>query len=115
RLLDERSGAARGDQLDAGLVQAADQGLETGLVEDGDQRAADRDLLVGAVVVGRGDRRHWGSSVEFSWRRAPRRSMLIGARAGHSLVVAHLRQSCGPRLDDSTDPDAPALDAPALA
>ena len=50
--LDQRGRAAGRDQRDAGVVQAADQVLEAGLVVDGDQRAPDRDLIVAC-------RSHW--------------------------------------------------------
>jgi hypothetical protein len=42
-LLDQRGRAARRDQLDAGVVQAAGQVLETGLVVDGHERTLDGD------------------------------------------------------------------------
>ena len=43
-LLDQRGGAAGGDQRHAGLVEAAHEVLEPGLVIDGHQRPLDRDL-----------------------------------------------------------------------
>ena len=48
--LDQGRGAAGGDERDAGLVQAADELLEPGLVVDRDQRAADRRDLVSSVI-----------------------------------------------------------------
>ena len=44
---DQLGRAAGGDQLDAGVVQAADQVLEPGLVVDGDQCPLDRDPVLG--------------------------------------------------------------------
>ena len=44
-LRDQLSGTAGGDQFDADLMQAADEIFEPGLVENGDQRAADLDLV----------------------------------------------------------------------
>ena len=42
---DQRGRPAGGDELDAGVVQAADELVEPGLVVDGDQRALDRDAV----------------------------------------------------------------------
>ena len=44
--LDQRGGAARGDQGDAGVVQPADELLEAGLVVHGDQGTPDRDTVL---------------------------------------------------------------------
>ena len=43
--LDAGGRAAGGDQRDAGLVEAAHEVVEPGLVVDGDQGPADRDLV----------------------------------------------------------------------
>ena len=55
--LDQRGRAAGGDELDAGVVQAADEVVEAGLVVDGHERAADRDArregLVDTGLLGR--------------------------------------------------------------
>ena len=68
--LDQGRRAAGRDQLDAGVVQAADEVLEPGLVVDRDQGAPDRD----AVDCVRSDT---GTPASMrGWRRAPRRSML---------------------------------------
>ena len=80
RPLDQRGRAAGGDQLDAGVVQAADQVLEPGLVVDGDQGAPDRD-------AGRADVGH-GSLLESVRRGAPRRSMLPGVTPWWSPTCA---------------------------
>ena len=45
--VDQRGRAAGRDERDAGVVQAADQVLEAGLVVDRDERAPDRDLVRG--------------------------------------------------------------------
>jgi hypothetical protein len=79
-------GAAGRDQLDAGVVQAADEVGQTGLVVDRDQRSPDRsDVLEGPGALTAADMRdllscHPGHP---------------GGRCSrnHSPVVAHLRQS----------------------
>ena len=88
--LDQRRGAAGGDQGHPGLVQAADQVLEAGLVVDRDQRPPDRDARRA------GGRCRWKPCTSpHRPMRAPRRSM----RSLHSLVV---------------DPPAPVVCAPSL-
>ena len=102
---DQRRRAAGGDQLDAGVVQAADEVLEPGLVVDGDQGPLDRD------AVGRTRRLLLGRAVGMSG--APRRSMLPASLPGGRPPAPVVWPQ--PRGSEPAEPDRAALDHEALA
>ncbi len=108
---DQGGRAAGGDELDTGVVQAADQLVEAGLVVDRDEGAAHGDLVVGECGVGHGGLLRSSGGGEHPGGRCSARS-LPGGRPPAPVVWA---QSSGTRRRQPSRTRRPSSSQPSRA